>query len=155
VLFYLPYPLLGLRLPGFVLAIAAFGLYAGVYLSESMRAGLRSVDPQLRAAGQVLGLTKPQILIMIELPLVYRTMLPDVINVAVTVFKDTSTLAIVAVAELTYTGRQMLMSESLNYGLVLVVILFSYWAPATVLSAWALRAERRRMRLEHVRIRES
>jgi ABC-type amino acid transport system permease subunit len=148
IVFSLPYPLTGLRLPGFLLAIITFGLYAGAYLAESMRAGLRSVDPQLRASGQVLGLTSLQIFTHIELPLVYRTMRPDLVNVAITVFKDTSTLAVVAVPELTYTGRQMLMSQPTHYALCLLIVLFLYWAPATAMSAWAVRSEQRRVRTE-------
>ncbi len=148
IVFTLPYPLTGLRLPGVLLAVAAFGLYAAVYLAESMRAGLRSVDPQLRAAGRVLGLSSRQIFTSIELPLIYRTMRPDLINVAVTVFKDTSTLAVVAVPELTYTGRQMLMSEPAHYGICLLIVLLLYWAPATALSALAVRSEQRRTRAE-------
>jgi His/Glu/Gln/Arg/opine family amino acid ABC transporter permease subunit len=148
VVFSLPYPLTGLRLPAFVLAVTAFGLYAAVYIAESMRAGLRSVDPQLRAAGRVLGLTSRQVFMEIELPLIYRVMRPDLINVAVTVFKDTSVLAVTAVPELTYTGRQMLMSEPADYGIVLLVVLFLYWAPAAALSAVAIRTEQRRVRLE-------
>ena len=139
--FHLPYRLFELRVPSFVLAVAGFSLYAGVYLSESMRAGFRSVDSGLRQVGQMLGLTPRQILVKIELPLIGRTMLPDVINLAITVFKDTSTLAIVAVPELTYVGRQMAMSEPVNYGLVLFSIMLLYWLPATVLSTLALRVE--------------
>ncbi|MGA7732804.1 MAG: ABC transporter permease subunit [Chloroflexia bacterium] len=146
--FYLPYPLAGLRYPGIVLAIAAFSLYAGVYLCEIMRAGLRSMDPRLRDVGQVLGLTPRQILFRIELPLICRAMMPDIVNVAVTVFKDTSALAVVAVPELTYTARQMLMAEPLNYGIVLLIVLAYYWVPATILSAFALHREQRRVRLE-------
>ena len=148
IVFSLPYPLSGLRLPGVVLATVAFGLYAAAYLSESLRAGLRAVDPQLRESGRVLGLSGMQVFAHIELPIIYRTMRPDLINVAVTVFKDTSTLAVVAVPELTYTGRQMLMSEPHNYGIVLLVVLFLYWVPSTVLSAWAQRTEQRQTRLE-------
>jgi ABC-type amino acid transport system permease subunit len=115
--FNLTYPLTGLGMPGFLMAIVAFGLYAAVYLAESMRAGLRAIDPQLHAAGKVLGLTSPQIFTQIELPLVYRTMRPDLINIAVTVFTDTSALVVVAVPELSYTARQMLVSEPAHYGI--------------------------------------
>ena len=111
VVFTLPYPLTGLRLPGVLLAVAAVGLYAACYIEESLRAGLWSVDPQLRAAGKILGLSRPQTFAQIELPLIIRTMHPDLINIAITVFKDTSALAIVAVPELTYSGREMVMSQ--------------------------------------------
>jgi His/Glu/Gln/Arg/opine family amino acid ABC transporter permease subunit len=137
--FYLPYPLAGLRLPSFVLAIAGFSLYAGVYLCEIARAGLRAINPQLRDVGRVLGLRPHQILLRIELPLIWRAMMPDIINVAITVFKDTSALAVVAFPELTYTARQMLMAEPVNYGLVLLIVLALYWIPATLLSTLARR----------------
>jgi len=142
--FHLPFRLLGLRFPSFLLAVAAFSLYAGVYFSESMRAGLRSVDSGMYQVGKVLGLTPRQILLRIELPLIYRTMKPDLINLTVTVFKDTSTLAVVAIPEITYVGRQLFMSEPVNYAVVLIIILIAYWLPATMLSALATRAEKQR-----------
>jgi len=146
VTFHLPYRLASVRAPAFVLATLAFSLYAAVYISETVRAGLESIDADLLHAGRVLGLTRRQILWKIELPLVWRTMRPDFIGLAVTVFKDTSTLAIVAVPETTYVGRQMLMSEPVNYSLVLLAILFLYWAPASILSLYASRVERRQTR---------
>jgi His/Glu/Gln/Arg/opine family amino acid ABC transporter permease subunit len=142
-IFYVPYRVIDVRIPSFVLAIITFSLYAGVYFSEILRAGFRSIDPELRQVARVLGLTSRQILFKIELPIVYRTMMPDLINLSVTVFKDTSTLAIVAVPELTYVARQMLMSEPMRYELSLFIVLVLYWLPATVLSAFAFRAEHR------------
>jgi ABC-type amino acid transport system permease subunit len=62
----------------------------------------------------------------------------------VTVFKDTSTLAMVAMAELTYTGRMILASEPAQYATVMFVVLLFYWIPASVLSAAALRLAKRR-----------
>jgi ABC-type amino acid transport system permease subunit len=143
-IFSLPYPLAGLRLPGFLLALVAFSLYAAVYFAESMRAGLRSIDPQLRDSARVLGLTRGQILWGIDLPLTLRAVRPDLINIAVTVFKDTSVLAVVALPELTYTSRQMQMSEPADYGVILLLVLVLYWAPAATLSGLAQRLRARR-----------
>jgi His/Glu/Gln/Arg/opine family amino acid ABC transporter permease subunit len=140
--FYLPYRVADLRVPGFVLATMAFSIYTGAYFSEILRAGFRSVHPELSQAGRLLGLTPRQVLMKIELPIVCRTMMPDLINLAVTVFKDTSTLAIVAVPELTYVARQMLTSEPIRYELALLIVLMLYWLPATVLSTVAFRSER-------------
>jgi His/Glu/Gln/Arg/opine family amino acid ABC transporter permease subunit len=145
--FYLPYRMVEVRFPSVILAIAAFSLYAGVYLSEIMRAGFRSIDSELRHVARVLGLTQRQILLRIELPLICHNMKPDLINLAVTLFKDTSTLAMVAVPELTYIGRQMLVSKPMQYELVLLIILVLYWVPATILSAFAFRAEQKRVNL--------
>jgi His/Glu/Gln/Arg/opine family amino acid ABC transporter permease subunit len=134
--FYLPFRLFELRLPSFILATVVFSLYAGVYLSEIIRAGFRSIDLEWRHASRVLGLSRRQSLLKIELPLVCRHMLPDLRNLAVTVFKDTSTLAVVAVPELTYIARQMLISEPVNYSLVWLMVLTFYWLIATLMSAW-------------------
>ena len=143
VVFYLPYRLVELRVPGFVLAVAAFSLYAGAYLSEILRAGFRSVDPNLTQVGRLLGLTPTQIFVRIEMPIACRAMTPDLINLAVTVFKDTSTLAIVAVPELTYVARQLLTSKPMEYEVTLLLMLLLYWLPATLLSTLAFRTERR------------
>ena len=141
--FYLPYPVLGIRLPETLLAIAAFSLYAGVYLCEIIRSGLRSIPGELWQAGRVLGLRPRQIFLRLELPLICRTMAPDLINLVITLFKDSSALAIVAVSELTYVGKQMVMSEPGSYGSVVLLVLLLYWFPATVLSSLALNAQRR------------
>jgi His/Glu/Gln/Arg/opine family amino acid ABC transporter permease subunit len=143
--FDLPYRLFETRVPGTILATVAFSLYAGAYLSEIIRAGLRSVSSDLRHVGKVLGLSRVQILLRVEVPIVCRNMMPDFANLAVTVFKDTSTLAVVAVAELTYTARKMLMSEPVSYALVWLLVLLLYWAVASVLSAFSYYAEQRRL----------
>ena len=134
--FYLPYPLTGIRFPGVILACAAFSLYAGAYFSEIIRSGFRAIPPGLREAGRTLGLTPLKIFMKIELPLVIRNMLPDIVNLAVTIFRDTSILAVAGIAELTYTGRQMMMSQPLNYGLILLITMLLYWIPAALVSSF-------------------
>ncbi len=146
--YYLPYPVLGVRIPPFLVGIFAFSLYTGVYLSEIVRSGFRSIDPGLRYAGRTLGLPPRIFFFKVELPLALRAMKPDLINLAITVFKDTSTLAMVGVAEITYIGRQTMAAHPKDYALVLGVILISYWVPATLLSLFASRTEKARFKME-------
>ena len=134
--FYLPYPLTGLRFPGVILAVIAFSLYVGAYFSEIIRSGFRAIPSGFHETGRVLGLTTSVIFLKIEFPLIVRNMMPDIVNLAVTVFRDTSVLAVVGVAELTYTGRQMMMSQPIDYGLVLLLTIFLYLIPATVISSF-------------------
>jgi His/Glu/Gln/Arg/opine family amino acid ABC transporter permease subunit len=141
VAFYTPYSLFGWRLPNVVLAVGVLSVYAGVYLAEAIRSGLRSFSYEFDYVGRVLGLTRGQILITIQLPLVFRAMLPDLINIVITIFKDTSTLSIVAIPELTYVGRQLLMSRPAEYAVILGLTLVLYWLPSSILSYAALRAE--------------
>jgi His/Glu/Gln/Arg/opine family amino acid ABC transporter permease subunit len=145
VMFHMPYSMIGARLPEGLLAIVAFSIYAGVYLCEIIRSGLRSVPDEMWQAARVLGLPPHRIFLRIELPIVCRNMTPDLINLVITLFKDSSALAVVAVSELTYIGRQMVMSQPGSYGLVMLLVLAMYWVPASILSAVALRAESRRV----------
>jgi ABC-type amino acid transport system permease subunit len=137
--FYLPYSLFQVRIPGVVLAIVAFSLYTAVYLTEILRSGFRAVGTELSEAARVLGMTRMQIFLRVELPIAARTMRPDLLNLAITVFKDTSTLSIVAVAELTYVARQTLAARPLEYELALLLVLALYWVPSTLLSMLATR----------------
>jgi His/Glu/Gln/Arg/opine family amino acid ABC transporter permease subunit len=139
--FYLPFRLLGLRLPAVVLAVAAFSIYNGVYLSGIIRSGLSAVQPGWLDAARTLGLSPWQILWRIRLPIALRTMLPALLGQAITVFKDTSVLAVVAVGELTYTARQIQVSQPVSYGLLLLLVLLIYWSVATAGSALVARLD--------------
>ncbi len=129
--FYLPYRLFEIRIPPVILAIAAFSLYAGVYLSEMFRSGFRAVDTAWTDVARVLGLSPMQILFRIKLPIALRTMLPDLLGLVITIFKDTSVLVVVAVPELTYSARQIQVAQPVNFALILGLILFIYWSLAT------------------------
>ena len=141
--FFLPYRLFGLRLPPVILATGIFSLYAGVYLSEIFRSGFRAADKSLIDAAKVLGLTSFQILIKLKLPLALRTMIPSFLNMAITIFKDTSVLVVVAVPELTYTGRLLQSAHPANYALVLFIIMASYWLIASSGAAISLWCEKK------------
>jgi polar amino acid transport system permease protein len=130
--FYLPYPLLGIRVPPVVLATGALTLYACPYLSEVFRSGLRAVEPGTVDAARVLGLNGMQVFVKIRAPIAVRTMLPALLGLAITIFKDTSVLTVVAVPELTYTGRQILAAEPMHYFWVLFLLLVFYWAFASL-----------------------
>jgi polar amino acid transport system permease protein len=125
--FYLPYPLFKLRVPPVVLAVSAFAVYASVYLGEIFRSGFRAVDKKTIEAAKVLGLSSLAILTRIRLPVAARVMIPALVNLLVTIFKDTSVLTAVAVGELTYTGRQLFVATPGNYSLILLLIVLIYW----------------------------
>lgn len=141
--FYLPSRLFGLRMPAVFLAVGAFSLYAGVYLSEIFRSGFRVVDQRCIDAARTLGLGPWAILLQIRLPIAARAMTPALVGLAITVFKDTSVLVVVAVAELTCTGRLIQASAPGNYALVLSLILLLYWSIATAGATLVARLERR------------
>jgi len=128
--YYLHFALFRARLPGVLLAVFAFSLYAGVYLSYIFQSGFRAAGQDRLGVARVMGLTKLQILMRIKIPIAVHTMIPAILGIAVTVLKDSSVLMVVAVPELTFTSRQIQMSDPRFYAVTLFVVLMLYWTIA-------------------------
>ena len=105
---YYALPHLGVRMlnnvASFVLALA---IYAGAYLTEIFRSGLASIPERYGEAGRAMGLTGWQRVRLITLPLMFRIVLPSLTNSFISLFKDTSVAAALAVPEITYAATYM------------------------------------------------
>lgn len=84
--------------------VLALSIYAGAYLMEVFRAGIEAVSKGFQEAGRSIGLTQLQVARFVTLPLMFRIVLPSLSNTAISLFKDTSLGAAIAVPELTYAG---------------------------------------------------
>ena len=82
-------------------------LYSGAYLAEVFRAGLLSIPRGLTEAGLAIGLTPTQIRATIIAPLMLRNVLPSLSSTIISLFKDTSLAAVIAVPELTFAARKI------------------------------------------------
>lgn len=141
-IYYLPYRVFAVRVPPIILAVIAFALYSSVYLSDIFRSGFRAVDAGWIDAARVLGLNRRQILLKIKLPTAVRAMTPALVGLAITIFKDTSVLVVVAVGELTYSARQIQVAHPAGYGVVLGLVIIMYWSIATAGSFLCSRLEK-------------
>jgi His/Glu/Gln/Arg/opine family amino acid ABC transporter permease subunit len=112
VIFWLDYSLpvfLGIKPPIVMTAVAALVLFGAANVSEVVRSGLDSVGaPEIENAG-LQGLTRWQIARLIVIPQVFTNILPALLGVTVTLFKDTSLVFVLGLMELTHTG--MLVSN--------------------------------------------
>lgn len=81
-------------------AVVAFVINYACYFSEIYRGGIESVPKGQTEAGEVLGMTKPQIFFRVTLLQVVKRILPPMGNEVITLVKDTSLANIIAVAEL-------------------------------------------------------
>jgi len=88
-------------------AIVALSVYAGAYLSEVFRAGILAVGRRYLDAGRSLGLNRWGIARYVTLPIMFRTVLPSLSNTFISLFKDTSLAAAIAVPELTFAAREL------------------------------------------------
>lgn len=84
--------------------VLALSIYSGAYLMEVFRAGIEAVSKGFQEAGRSIGLTQLQVARYVTLPLMFRIVLPSLSNTAISLFKDTSLGAAIAVPELTYAG---------------------------------------------------
>ena len=81
--------------------------YSGAYLAEVFRAGLLSIPRGSTEAGLAIGLTPTQIRATIIAPLMLRNVLPSLSSTIISLFKDTSLAAVIAVPELTFAARKI------------------------------------------------
>ncbi|MBO7297980.1 MAG: amino acid ABC transporter permease [Clostridia bacterium] len=79
-------------IPGFkpYAAIITFGINSGAYVSESIRAGITSVDKGQMEAGRALGFTWLQTMIRIILPQAVKNIIPAIGNEMIALLKETS-----------------------------------------------------------------
>lgn len=92
---------------GVFVAILAFGINSGAYVSEIVRAGIMAVDRGQTEAGRSLGLTAGMTMKNIVLPQAIKNILPALANEFITLLKDTSIVGYVAIADLTHAASRV------------------------------------------------
>jgi len=96
-----------LGLPALPAAIAALVLHQSAYIADVTAAGLRSVGRGQLDAGLSLGLKRRQVYRRVILPQIVRVMLPPMTSQYVSVIKNTSVVALIGVADLTFQTQQI------------------------------------------------
>lgn len=97
-------PQFGIQLPALWVSIVAIGLNSAAYVSQIIKAGIRSIGRGQIEAGKVLGLSTMQITRFILLPQAFRVVIPALGNEFITLIKDSSLASTIGVIELTKTG---------------------------------------------------
>lgn len=139
---YFALPELGVRLGKIESFVLTLALYSGAYLAEVFRGGLLSVPPGQREAGFAIGLTEMQIRTSIIIPLMLRNVLPSLSSTFISLFKDTSLAAAIAVPELTFQARKINV-ETFRVIETWIVVSCLYVATCSLLAALLRQVERR------------
>lgn len=140
---YFALPQLGLRLGKIESFVFTLSIYAGAYLAEVFRGALLSVPKGLREAGLAIGLSEWQIKSSIVIPVMLRNVLPSLGTTFISLFKDTSLAAAIAVPELTFYARKI-NNESFRVIETWLIASLFYVVTCTLL-AMALRQLEKRM----------
>ena len=86
---------------GLTVAIIAFGINSGAYMSELIRSGINAVDKGQMEAARSLGMSKWQSMRTIIFPQAIKNVLPAIGNECIALLKETSVAGYVAVVDLT------------------------------------------------------
>ncbi|MDJ0393299.1 amino acid ABC transporter permease [Rhodococcus sp. G-MC3] len=87
---------------GTTAAIIGLALHQAAYSAEIVRAGINSVDQGQLEAAAALGIPKHREFFKIVLPQAMRGILPNAANEVISLFKGTSIVSVMAIAELFY-----------------------------------------------------
>jgi His/Glu/Gln/Arg/opine family amino acid ABC transporter permease subunit len=87
-----------------IIGVIACGINSAAYVSEIIRSGILSVDKGQTEAGRSLGLSGWETMRLIIFPQALKTALPALCNEFITLIKETSILAYIALTELTKAG---------------------------------------------------
>jgi len=139
---YFALPEYGIRLDKVQSFVASLAIYAGAYLTEVFRAGLVSVPKGVVEAGRAIGLTRFQISLHVVMPIMLRNALPALGSTFISLFKDTSIAAAIAIPELTFQARKINV-ESFRVVETWIVASGLYIATCLVIAAGLRSLERR------------
>lgn len=94
-------------LPTTMTAIITFGVNSGAYVAEIVRGGLESVDDGQLEAGESLGFSTTQIMLLIVLPQGFRRALPALFNEFIALVKETSIVGTIGVVDITKVAARI------------------------------------------------
>ena len=146
-LFYLFFilPAFGITLGAMTTAVVGLALNMSAYGSEVVRSALQSIDRSQHEAAAALALNRYQAYRLVIVPQAVVVMLPSFGNLLIELVKATSLVSLITLTELTFSGRQMVVSTGRAFE-VWGLVLLMYFAMAYPLT-WLVRlAERRAAR---------
>ena len=85
--------------------MVAMVLFASAYMAEVVRGGLASIPKGQYEGAESLGLSYYQVVRFIILPQALKKVIPPTVNVAISMFKDTSLVLIIALFDLLMTAK--------------------------------------------------
>ncbi|MHC6227805.1 amino acid ABC transporter permease [Pseudomonas sp. X10] len=91
--------------------VAALALFTGAYVAEIVRAGVQSIAKGQGEAARSLGLNTSQSMRHVILPQAFKRVLPPLAGQFISLVKDTSLVSVIAITELTKSGREAITTS--------------------------------------------
>jgi general L-amino acid transport system permease protein len=126
-------------------AMIVITLFSAAYIAEIVRGGLQAVPKGQTEAAQASGMSAAKIQRLIVMPQALRAVIPAMVGQFISLFKDTSLIATIGVAEFfQYAAIANSQPDFLGKGLQLVtysIIAVGYWSFAYTMSKESRRLE--------------
>jgi general L-amino acid transport system permease protein len=126
-------------------AMIVIALFSAAYIAEIIRGGLQAVPKGQTEAAQASGMSAAKIQRLIVMPQALRAVIPAMVGQFISLFKDTSLIATIGVAEIfQYVAISNSQPEFLGKELQLVTYAFvavGYWSFAYTMSKESRRLE--------------
>lgn len=120
---YFGFSMVGLALSGFLSGLLALCIQNGGYVAEIYRGGLQSVSQRQYEAGRALGMRRWTLYTTVIMPQVVARVIPPMTNQAISIIKDTSQVAAIAVMEMMKVAEVWVESSANTYDVFLAVAL--------------------------------
>ncbi|MGE8460930.1 MAG: amino acid ABC transporter permease [Pseudomonas capeferrum] len=91
--------------------VAALALFTGAYVAEIVRAGVQSIARGQNEAARSLGLNASQSMRHVIMPQAFKRVLPPLAGQFISLVKDTSLVSVIAITELTKSGREAITTS--------------------------------------------
>lgn len=123
--YVLPY-LTDIRFSAMATALIGLTCNISAFNSETFRAGINSIRRGQSHAGLALGMSQAQVMGRIILPQAIMRVLPALASTWVSLFKDTSLVSVIAVADISYVALKM-RADTYRILEVLTAMAAIYW----------------------------
>ncbi|TVQ52553.1 MAG: amino acid ABC transporter permease [Spirulina sp. DLM2.Bin59] len=119
----------GMRPDRILRAIIGLTLFSSAYLAENVRGGLQSIPRGQEEASKALGLNPPLTVSLIILPQAIKAVIPTIVGQFISLFQDTTLLAIVGLEELLGMSRSILANPNFigRFAEVYLAVGVMYW----------------------------
>jgi His/Glu/Gln/Arg/opine family amino acid ABC transporter permease subunit len=129
---YFGFSMIGLGLSGFASGLLALCIQNGGYMAEIYRGGLQSVSARQYEAGRALGMRHLTLYRIVIIPQVVARIIPPMTNQAISITKDTSQVAAIAVMDVMKVAQVWVESSANTYDVFLGVAIVYLVLTSTV-----------------------
>jgi polar amino acid transport system permease protein len=131
---YFGLPALGITFSPFMAAALTLALYCGAYCAEIFRGCWNTIPHGQIEAALIMGISRRDCFLRIELPQAARMSLPLLANQSILTLKESALASIITYPELTMTAGRI-VSEQFIYIEPYLLLAVTYWLLATLMQA--------------------